>query len=412
MLLDIKKLFTKGTTIGRVEYWRTVYGLLLFPMILVYLAILIPPNNKLYLIAVILALIVLIPYGIIYWTATYRRLNNIFDNTIISIILLVVCFLCMRIFKFARIFNILLVIVPGKKHSENKVSSKLFWSTFPLAVILLYTNQYLGFNRHITSEAMANTLQVKDRIIINIFDKEYHRGDIIIHDTDKKGIVYVKRIVALPGEKVEIKELQDGSHCIYINGKELSEPYVKNVYDYPKLSSMPHATMVVPADSYYVVGDNRGNSFDSRYYGAVKRDIIKGKVSHIWYPLNRRQVFTTPQYSFNESDKTIAYNDSHIKDVETYMAYMQKTMKTNWNPPEFDNSMTTTVMFTIMKDGTITNPKIKTSSGNSEMDNIAIATVRNVAKLPPLPTEIAKQHEKTDVEFTFTYNVKQKTVEK
>ena len=78
MLLDIKKLFTKGTTIGRVEYWRTVYGLLLFPMILVYLAILTPPNNKLYLIAVILALIVLIPYGIIYWTATYRRLNNIF----------------------------------------------------------------------------------------------------------------------------------------------------------------------------------------------------------------------------------------------------------------------------------------------------------------------------------------------
>ena len=46
------------------------------------------------------------------------------------------------------------------------------------------------------------------------------------------------------------------------------------------------------------------------------------------------------------------------------------------------------------------------------MDNIANTTVRNVAKLPPLPTEIAKQHEKTDVEFTFTYNVKQKNVEK
>ena len=125
MLLDIKKLFTKGTTIGRVEYWRTVYGLLLFPMILVYLAILIPPNNKLYLIAVILALIVLIPYGIIYWTATYRRLNNIFDNTNISIILLVVSFLCMRIFKFAWIFNILLVIKSAPKNSQEEEFEQL-----------------------------------------------------------------------------------------------------------------------------------------------------------------------------------------------------------------------------------------------------------------------------------------------
>lgn len=74
-------------------------------------------------------------------------------------------------------------------------------------------------------------------------------------------------------------------------------------------------------------------------------------------------------------------------------------MKANWNPPEFDNSMTATVKFSIMKDGTITSPKIKTSSGNSERDDVAIATVRNVAKLPPLPLEITKQHEKTDAHF-------------
>ena len=66
---------------------------------------------------------------------------------------------------------------------------------------------------------MANTLQVNDRVIINIFDKEYHRGDIIIHSTEKKDVVFVKRIVALPGEKVEIKKLQDNSYGIYINGK-------------------------------------------------------------------------------------------------------------------------------------------------------------------------------------------------
>ena len=407
MLLDIKKLFTKGSTIGRFEYLKIAWGLLLFPMLIIQLAIIVPPNNIIYYLVATIAIITLLAYLTIFYVATYKRFKNIFDNTVTSVISLIVFIFVGVIRPFHIIFSILLVLIPGKKKSDCIMSNKLFWVTFPLVIFLFLSLRVLGINRWIPSEAMTNTLQVRDRIIINIFDKDYHRGDIIIHDTSKNGIVYVKRIIALPGEKVEIKELQDGSYGIYINGKLLDEPYVKNVYDYPKLSSMPHATMVVPEDSYYVVGDNRGNSFDSRYYGAIKRDIIKGKVSHIWYPINRRQVFTTPQYSFTETATPTIIND-----VTTYMGYMQKTMKANWNPPEFDNSMTATVMFTIMKDGTITDPKITTSSGNSEMDNIAITTVRNVAKLPPLPKDITKQHEKTDVEFTFTYNVKQKTGEK
>ena len=114
-------------------------------------------------------------------------------------------------------------------------------------------------------------------------------------------------------------------------------------------------------------------------------------------------MFTTPQYSSIASATPTVIND-----VTAYMAYMQKTMKSNWNPPEFDNSMTATVMFTIMKDGTITNPKIKTSSGNSDMDNVAMATVKKVEKLPPLPNELAKKHGKIDTLFTFEYNVHKK----
>ena len=324
MIFDIKKLFTKSSTIGRFEYLKLTWGLLLFPMLIIQLAIMVPPNSLLYYIVATIAIITLLTYLTIFYIATYKRFNNIFDNTVTSIVSLIIFILVGVIRLFNIIFSILLILIPGKKKSDFIMSNKLFWVTFPLVILLFFSLRILGINRWIPGEAMTNTLQVKDRIIINIFDKEYHRGDIIIHSTEKKDVVFVKRIVALPGEKVEIKELQDGSYGIYINGKHLNEPYVKNVYDYPKLSSMSHAKMVVPEDSYYVVGDNRGNSFDSRYYGAIKRDKIKGKVSHIWYPISRRQVFTAPQYSFTETATPTVIND-----VTTYMDYMQKTMKAN-----------------------------------------------------------------------------------
>lgn len=405
MLLNIKKLFTKGTTLGRFEYLKVSWGLLLFPMLIIQLAIIVPPNNLLYYFVSTLAIITLVAYLIIFWVATYKRFDNIFDNTVGSIISLIV-FIFVGIIRLLHIiFSILLVTVPGKKKSDYIVSNKLFWITFPLVILLFFSLRILGINRWIPSEAMKNTLQVKDRIIINIFDKDYHRGDIIIHDTSKKGIVYVKRIIALPGEKVEIKTLENGAKHIFINDNILVEPYVKNAYDYPECSSqMKCEPIIVPENNYYVLGDNRGNSFDSRYYGVIDKGTIRGKVSHIWFPLNRRQVFTTPEYPEVSNLKTS--NVVRINDTATYMSYMQNKLKSNWNPLKFDKNMNVTVTFTIQPNGTIINPQIKTSSGDSVMDNLAIETVKNIEMLPPLPDEIVKQHGKADVDFTFEYKLK------
>ena len=304
MLFDIKKLFTKDSTLGRFEYLKVALGLLLFPMLIIQLAISTPPNSLLFYFVSTLAIITLVAYWIILWVATYKRFNNIFDNTVASVISLVI-FIFAGIIKVLNIiFNILLVTIPGKKKSDYIVSNKLFWITFPLVILLFLSLRVLGINRWIPSEAMANTLQVNDRIIINIFDKDYRRGDIIIHDTSRKGVVYVKRIVALPGEKVEIKTLENGAKHIFINDKKLVEPYIKSVYDYSECSSqMKCEPIIVPENQYYVLGDNRGKSFDSRYYGTIDKSTIKGKVSHIWFPLNRRQIFTTPQYSLDNSIK-------------------------------------------------------------------------------------------------------------
>jgi len=113
-----------------------------------------------------------------------------------------------------------------------------------------------------------------------------HRGDIIVfkYPQDEKRD-FIKRIVATPGDQVQIR-----GHDVYVNGHRLVEPYVK-----PGPPPFAHSGQAycgyaygcemtrVPADSYFVMGDNRDNSQDSRYWGFVKREKIKGKAFLIYW---------------------------------------------------------------------------------------------------------------------------------
>ena len=101
------------------------------------------------------------------------------------------------------------------------------------------------------------------------------RGDIIVlkDPRDPSGDRLVKRIIGLPGEKFEIA---DGR--VYINGRELHEPYLASAWS----GNAP--PIRIPDGQYYVMGDNRGNSEDSRYFGLVERDLIIGKTAVIFWP--------------------------------------------------------------------------------------------------------------------------------
>jgi signal peptidase I len=154
----------------------------------------------------------------------------------------------------------------------------------------------------IPSGSMMDTLLVGDYILVNKFLygpelplTEYRvpalrhpeRGDIIVfkYPQDEKRD-FIKRIVGLPGEQVQIRGAQ-----VVVNGKPLVEPYVKKVESPLGHTGQPSycgyaygcEPTTVPAESYFVMGDNRDNSQDSRYWGFVKRDKIKGKAFLIYW---------------------------------------------------------------------------------------------------------------------------------
>jgi len=124
--------------------------------------------------------------------------------------------------------------------------------------------------------------------------REPQRGEVIIFKYPlNPSQKFIKRVIGLPGETVEIK-----SGHIFINGKILKEDYLKNI------STFPETKITLGNDEYFVLGDNRPSSLDSRIFGPVKRDLIVGRAifkvfSWKILPLPAFEVIKTPTFNFN-----------------------------------------------------------------------------------------------------------------
>jgi signal peptidase I len=144
---------------------------------------------------------------------------------------------------------------------------------------------------YIPSGSMTPTLKVGDRILVFKLAYDFHsvqRGNIIVFDAPSKVAascdttdkVLVKRVIGLPGETIS-----DRGGVVYIDGRPLHETYLPK-HD-PETYTAPFGPVHIAPNHYFVMGDNRTQSCDSRYWGTVKRsDIIGQVVMRIW-PLSR-----------------------------------------------------------------------------------------------------------------------------
>lgn len=146
-----------------------------------------------------------------------------------------------------------------------------------VASVLIITFLYQPVRVEGTS--MLPRLEDQDRLFINKFVYDFsaiHRGDVVVFryplDPSKS---YIKRVIALPGDRLWIDQ-----GVVWLNGKPLKEPYVPR--QYRDTDSM--AEMVIPKGMYFMMGDHRNISSDSRAFGPVKRSLIYGKAVFVMWP--------------------------------------------------------------------------------------------------------------------------------
>ncbi len=124
------------------------------------------------------------------------------------------------------------------------------------------------------------------------------RGEVVIfHPPNNPKVEYIKRIIALPGEKISINQGQ-----IYINGQKLKEEYLPRPYNIlPADLIQGKKELIVPPQSYFVLGDNRTSSYDSRFFGVVEKQFISGRALFRYWPPQRVQAFFPPHYQLQFS---------------------------------------------------------------------------------------------------------------
>ena len=157
-------------------------------------------------------------------------------------------------------------------------------TTVLLAFILaLFIRAYIVEARMIPSGSMLPTIQQADRVLVNklVYDfRDPQRGDIVVFQAPVntgESQDFIKRVIGLPGETVEITE-----GVVYVNGEPIEEDYLMEAPDYE------FGPVKVPADSLFVLGDNRNSSYDSHLWNAwLDINKVKGEAFLRYWPPNR-----------------------------------------------------------------------------------------------------------------------------
>ena len=153
----------------------------------------------------------------------------------------------------------------------------------PALLLALIVHLFLAQATVVFGQSMEPNLSARQRLIIDKISYRFrspNRDDIIVLKVPSMDELLVKRIVGLPGETVEIR-----NGLVYINGQPLPE-----LFKHDESNQNMQLTTLGPLD-YFVLGDNRGNSNDSRVFGPIKRNYILGRVWLRYWPLDQLKYF-------------------------------------------------------------------------------------------------------------------------
>jgi signal peptidase I len=130
--------------------------------------------------------------------------------------------------------------------------------------------------------SMLPMLEDQDRLFINKIAYrvgDIHSGDVVVFQYPRDHTKsYIKRVIGLPGDDIRIDHGR-----VYVNGAQLKEPYVPNRFT----DDRSHAELVLPPNRYWVMGDHRSISSDSRDFGPVDRELIYGKAAFVYWPMEQ-----------------------------------------------------------------------------------------------------------------------------
>lgn len=169
------------------------------------------------------------------------------------------------------------------KEFLNNDFVKTFLSYLLIVLVVVLIRVFFVDPFRVDGSSMDTTLSDGEVMILNkiVYKKnDIKRFDIVvINEGDKK---IIKRVIGLPGETIEYKD-----NKLYINGNVTNDPYPSTKTDDFSITEIGHTK--IPGDSYFVMGDNRANSLDSRYseVGVIKKSMIMGRAKLVIWPLNK-----------------------------------------------------------------------------------------------------------------------------
>jgi signal peptidase I len=156
-----------------------------------------------------------------------------------------------------------------------------------LLIVLIYALVEMAIPRYMVEgrSMQPNFLEGQRLIVsrINFLVEPPARGDIVVFNApgnDDDAPPLIKRVIGLPGETIAIRDSK-----VMIDGVELGEPYISQLSDGTRCNDPTYCTVILQSDQYYVMGDNRGNSRDSRRFGPiVQHDLIGEVLVRYWPP--------------------------------------------------------------------------------------------------------------------------------